>query len=112
MAEEQDEVVRTWLDKALALKSAGYVQPDQQPTDLQTAFELTLTTADGPTTLVVSSGTNTDGENTWYASSEHTRDNLVELHSAQASEASIDLDAVFDAEEEPPEDEALPQDDE
>ena len=49
----------------------------------------------------MSTGTTPDGETAWYASSDHTRGKLVELHAPQASEAAADLDAVFDDVEEP-----------
>jgi hypothetical protein len=99
--EEKDDVVEVWLDKALALKSAGYVQAGSEPSELTTEFTLALATGAGPTTLVVSTGTTPDGETAWYASSDHTRGKLVELHAPQASEAAADLDAVFDDVEEP-----------
>lgn len=101
--EEKDDTFEAWLDKALALKSDGYVQADEAPTGLETAFTLQLATGNGNTVLVVSTGTDGEGETGWYASSEHTRGNLVKLHTSQASEASADLDAVFDEVELPEE---------
>lgn len=94
--EEKDDVVEAWLDKALALKSAGYVQAGSEPSGLETAFTVSLATGEGSTTLIVSTGTDSDGEVAWYASSDHTRGKLVELHAPQATEAAADLDAVFD----------------
>lgn len=99
-SDEKDEAAALWLDKALALKASGTVQPGEEPKDLATAFALTFLTSDGPVTLVVSQGTDPEGKPGWYASSEHTR-GLVELHEAQASEANFDLDVVFDSSEEP-----------
>ena len=80
------EQVKTWMDKALQLKSTSYVGADEMPADLTSSFRLTLRGADGKTeTLeVLSAG----GD--WYARSEHTR-GLVKLLKGPTSALAEDV---------------------
>ncbi len=96
---ESNETAEAWLDKVFRLRSAGYVQAEDMPTGLETAFVMTATGEDGTTTsITVSMGSNPDGKETWYARSDHTRE-LVKLHKVLASEAAEDLATVFSADE-------------
>ncbi len=96
--EVANDVAEAWLDKVFRLRSAGFVQSEDVPTGLETAFTLTATAEDGTTTQVtVSKGNNPDGKETWYGKSTHTRE-LVKLHKVLASEAAEDLSTVFSSE--------------
>ncbi len=90
-----DDAAETWLEKVFRLKSTGYVQPDETPTGLETAFSLAVEDADGVTThLEILKGRDEKGNEAWYARSEHTR-GLVKLHKVLASEAAEDLGTLF-----------------
>jgi hypothetical protein len=94
-SDQASETAEAWLDKALALKSAGYVQDDEQPTELSQRLQLLIETKDGLTTVAISQGLDEDGKEGWYATSEYTR-GLVKLHKSQASEAADDVESVLE----------------
>lgn len=92
---EESETAQAWLDKALGLKSAGFVQSGEEPTELSPRLKLVLTTDDGATTVEISQGLDDDGKEAWYATSEHTRAQ-VKLHKTQASEVVEDVESVLE----------------
>lgn len=88
-----------WVDKALRLRSTRYVLGDAMPTDLAHAFDFVVEPEDGdPVTVEVlrSLSSDEDGQEQFYARSEHTRA-LVELPRAAAAEASADLESALQA---------------
>jgi hypothetical protein len=98
-SEDASDVAEAWLDKVFRLRSAGYIQTADIPTGLTPAFTMIVTGADGvATSVTVSSGSDPDGKETWYAKSTHTRE-LVKLHKVLASEAAEDLATVFNSDE-------------
>jgi hypothetical protein len=92
----KDETFGNWIDKALKLKSTGYVQTGEEPADLVAAFDLTIRAADlKPETLhVLQSGED------WYAKSESTR-GLVKLSKGTAKDAADDAKDVVEGREPP-----------
>ncbi|MCP4807718.1 MAG: DUF4340 domain-containing protein [Proteobacteria bacterium] len=92
---EESETAQAWLDKALALKSSGYVQKGDEPTELTLRLQLLVATGDQTTTIEIQSGLDADGKEGWYARSEHTRE-LVKLHKTQASEVVEDVESVVE----------------
>ena len=95
VGDDESETAEAWLDKALGLKSAGFVQAGDEPTELGLRLQVLLTTDDGTTTVAISQGLDADGKETWYAQSEHTRQ-LVKLHKTQASEVVEDVESVLE----------------
>lgn len=91
-APDQDaEQLKTWMDKALQLKSTSYVAPDEVPTELQTRFKLTLKAADGHSETIEFQQAGDKGD--WYASSEYTR-GLVKLLKGPTSALNDDVAAI------------------
>lgn len=91
-APDQDaEQLKTWMDKALQLKSTSYVAPDEVPTDLQPRFKLTLKTADGHAETVDFQQSGDKGD--WYASSEYTR-GLVKLLKGPTTALNDDVGTI------------------
>ena len=86
-----DEQLKTWMDKALQLKSTSYVAPDEVPTELQTRFKLTLKAADGHSETIEFQQAGDKGD--WYASSEYTR-GLVKLLKGPTSALNDDVAAI------------------
>jgi hypothetical protein len=98
-AEGASDTAKTWLSKVFRLRSRGYVQADEQPTEPEAVFTVDIAGEDGTTTHVeILRGQDPEGETAWYARSDHTR-GLVKLHTTAASEAAQDLDSVLDASE-------------
>ena len=91
----RSETAEAWLDKALGLKSASYVQDEDQPIEIAPKLHLIVLDDETGTTTEISRGVNPDGDETWYARSEHTRE-LVRLHRTQASEVVEDVESVLD----------------
>jgi len=94
-SDEPSETAEAWLDKALGLKSAGYIQEGDEPTEVSVRLQLILEGEETATTVEISTGLNPDGDETWYAQSEHTR-GLVRLHKTQASEVAEDVESVLE----------------
>ncbi len=94
-SDEPSETAEAWLDKALGLKSASYVQDEDQPIEIAPKLHLIVQDDETVTTIEISRGVNPDGDETWYARSEHTRE-LVRLHRTQASEVVEDVESVLD----------------
>lgn len=86
-----DEQLKTWMEKAIQLKSTAYVAPEDEPKDLESRFRLTLTGADGKveTLEVLQSAAGSD----WYGRSEHTR-GLVKLLKGPTSSLSEDVESL------------------
>jgi uncharacterized protein DUF4340 len=94
---EKNETAAAWIDKALRMRSSGYVQEGEQPAQLEPMFAFAITTTDRKVVRVeVLRGYDEDGEEQWFAKSEHTR-GLVKLQKALAGEVSTDLANVLDS---------------
>lgn len=93
--DEASETAEAWLDKALGLKSASFVQADDQPAEINAKLQLIVEDEEHVTTIEISKGVNPEGDETWYAESEHTRE-LVRLHKTQASEVAEDVESVIE----------------
>ncbi|MEM6992377.1 MAG: DUF4340 domain-containing protein [Myxococcota bacterium] len=85
-----------WLDKALTLSAAEYLVDSEAPADLAPVFTMTITSAEQkkPVTVSLMRGINADGEDSFFAKSDHTR-GLVRLHRSLAAEAAADLDSAL-----------------
>ena len=94
-SDEPSETAEAWLDKALGLKSASFVQEEDQPSEVTVRLQLIVEDGETTTTIEVLEGLNPDGDETWYAKSEHTRE-LVRLHKTQASEVAEDVESVLE----------------
>jgi hypothetical protein len=80
-----------WVDKVLRLRASKYVQPGNEPTGLEEVYSYAVHGTDRKTTTVAIYRTwGADGEDEWYARSEHTR-GLVKLHRSLAAETAVDL---------------------
>lgn len=94
---EKNETAAGWIDKALRMRSSGYVQSTDDPGQLEPVLAFTVGTTDRKTIKVeVLRGYDDDGEELWYAKSEHTR-GLVKLQKALAGEVTADLASVLDS---------------
>ncbi len=94
-AETEDTVVTGWLDRFFRLRSRGYVQVDETPTGLEPQFTVKTIDENGDAMkLQILSGKNEDGQTSFYAQSDHTRE-LVKLDKTLATETTEDLDAVL-----------------
>ncbi len=84
-----DEQLKTWMEKAVALKSTAYVAPEDEPKDLESRFRLTMSGADGAseTLEVLQSAASGD----WFGRSEHTR-GLVKLLKGPTSALAEDVE--------------------
>lgn len=93
----KNETAAAWIDKALRMRASGYVQADETPAGLEEVFSFRVRTADRKSiTVAVKRGYDDNGEDLWYATSEHTR-GLVKLQRALAVEVAADLASVLDA---------------
>jgi Domain of unknown function (DUF4340) len=93
----KNETAAAWIDKALRMRSSGYVQAGEEPSQLEGMFAFAVTTTDRKLVRVeVLRGYDEDGEELWFAKSEHTR-GLVKLQKALAGEVSADLANVLDS---------------
>jgi len=93
----KNETAAGWIDKALRMRSSGYVQAGEEPGQLEPVLVFAVTTTDRKTIRVeVMRGYDENGEELWFAKSEHTR-GLVKLQKALAGEVSADLGSVLDS---------------
>jgi len=93
----KNETAAAWIDKALRMRASGYVQSDENPGQLEDVFSFKVTTNDRKAiTVKVQRGYDDNGEDQWYAVSEHTR-GLVKLQRGLAAEVAADLANVLDA---------------
>lgn len=70
--EELDEQLKTWMDKALKLKSTSYAEADDTFDGLELKFSMLITDKKGKTeTFEVHA--KADGTGDWWGKSEHTR---------------------------------------
>lgn len=91
---ERNESAMAWMDKLFRLRTTGYVQPGDEPTDLNPQLEVRLTGEDDEVLgIEFLQGTDPDGESAWYARSDHTR-GLVRIAPAAASELVQDVGAL------------------
>lgn len=93
----KDASFDNWLDKALKLKSTDYVQPDEEPKELVTLFEMTLRSADGKTETLQFLQSGED----WYARSSFTRA-LVKVNKASIKEVDDEVLDVIEGKAAPP----------
>ncbi|MEE2750856.1 MAG: DUF4340 domain-containing protein [Myxococcota bacterium] len=94
-AEAEDTVATGWLDRFFRLRSRGYVQVDETPTGLEPQFTVKTIDENGDAlALEILSGNNENGQPSFYAKSDHTRE-LVKLDKTLASETTEDLSAVI-----------------
>lgn len=99
--DEASPEAAAWVDKVLHLRSLQYVLGDAMPTDLSHAFDYRVEAEDGTAVTVevltsLSGGGDDEGQEQFFARSEHTRA-LVRLPRAAAAEASADLDPALQA---------------
>ena len=96
-SQTRNETAAAWIDKALRMRASGYVQPEDAPGQLEDVFSFRVSTTDKKTiTVAVKRGYDDNGEDLWYAQSEHTR-GLVKLQRALAAEVAADVAAVLDS---------------
>jgi hypothetical protein len=96
-SEDKNAAVATWIDKTLAMRSSSYIASGSEPEGLEEAFSFTAHTSDKKqVTVTVLRGWGENGEEAWYARSEHTRA-LVQLHRTAASDANTDVATVLDS---------------
>jgi len=94
-AEAEDAVATGWLDRFFRLRSRGYVQVDETPTGLEPQFTVKTIDENGASiALQILSGNNENGQPSFYAKSDHTRE-LVKLDKTLATETTEDLGAVL-----------------
>ena len=94
---EKNETAAGWIDKALRMRSSGYVQSADDPGQLEPVLAFSVGTTDRKTIKVeVLRGYDENGEELWFAKSEHTR-GLVKLQKALAGEVAADLASVLDS---------------
>ena len=94
--DEPNESAETWLEKVFRLRSSGYVQPDEAPTDTEVVFAVTaMDDEDRAVTLEIIKGLDPDGEEAWYGRSQYTRE-LVKLHKSPTSQAAEDIGTILD----------------
>lgn len=88
----KDETFGNWFDKFLKVKSTGYVQEGEAPSDATAAFDLTIRSEGGkPETVRFLSTPSGD----WYARSESTR-GTVKLPKGAASDAADEVTDVLE----------------
>lgn len=93
----KNEAAAAWIDKAVRMRSSGYVQQGEDPGTLEPVFSFTVGTTDRKSIKVeVVRGYDENGEELWFAKSEHTR-GLVKLQKALAGEVAADLASVLDS---------------
>jgi hypothetical protein len=81
--EEGDEQIKTWMGKALKLKSTAYATADEDMSQLEARFTLSLTDEQGKSEKleVLQAGPTGD----WWARSEHTRGYVKMLKTSTSS---------------------------
>ena len=85
-----------WVDKVLRLRASKYVQSGSEPTKLEEVYSYAVQGNDRKSTTVTVYRTwGDDGEDQWYARSEHTR-GLVKLHRSLAAETAADLASALE----------------
>lgn len=95
--DEESPEAKSWVEKALRLRSSRYVPASEVPTDLASAFEYRVEGEDGKAvTVEVLRNFDDEGQEQFFARSESTR-GLVRLPRAAAAEASADLDSAIQA---------------
>jgi len=94
---EADPAAGAWLDKALRLRSAEYVDASKVPAAMEDAFSFVVHGKDQTVRVAVHRAFDDEGEEQWFAQSEHTR-GLVKLHPSMAAEATADLSSALGAE--------------
>jgi len=85
-----------WIDKVVRMQAANYVQATDAPGQLEDVFTYAVTTTGRKTiTVQVQRGYDENGDELWYAKSDHTR-GLVKLQKARAAEVVADLASVVE----------------
>jgi hypothetical protein len=85
-----------WIDKLLRMQASNYVQASDAPGQLEDVFSYAVTTTNRKTiTVQVQRGYDENGDEVWYAKSDHTR-GLVKLQKARAAEVVADLASVVE----------------
>ena len=96
-SEDKNPEAGGFIDKALNMRSSQYVVAGQEPSGLEEAFSFgVLTTDKKQITVTVFRAWGADGEESWYARSQHTR-SLVSLHRSAAADVTADLGSVLDS---------------
>ena len=101
----KDESFANWMEKMLKVKSTGYTQDDETPTDLVPSFDLTVRVAGKPAETVRFM---TSGDD-WYAQSESTR-GVVKLSRGAAKDVADDVDDILEGREPPKKEKPAPGD--
>ncbi|MCA9707315.1 MAG: DUF4340 domain-containing protein [Myxococcales bacterium] len=95
--EDENLAANAWIGKILTLRSSRYVQEGQTPVDLAHAFDYQVAGQDDTVvTVEVLRNFDDEGQEQFFARSEHTR-GLVQLPRAAVSEASANLESVLQA---------------
>jgi hypothetical protein len=85
-----------WIDKVVRMQASGYVQAADMPEKLEDVFAYAVTTTNRKTiTVNVQRGWDENGDELWYAKSDHTR-GLVSLQKTRAAEVVADLPSVVE----------------
>jgi len=93
---ESNAAAAGFIDKLVRMQASGYVQSDEPPGQLEDVFSFAVATTNRKTiTVKVQRGFDENGEEVWYATSEHTR-GLVKLQRARAAEVVADLPSVLE----------------
>lgn len=96
-----NEAAKAWLDKALNLKVARYLQTDEIPADAAVVLSYTVRArGDEEVAVEVLRGFNEAGEDVFFAKSPHNR-GPVKLHRSLAAEAAADLESALTGEAPP-----------
>ncbi|MFZ5481538.1 MAG: DUF4340 domain-containing protein [Myxococcota bacterium] len=100
----KDESFGNWIDKVMKLKSTGYVQEGEAPTDPVPSFDLTVRAAGKPaeTMRLLEAGED------WFAQSESTR-GMVKLSKGPASDVAEDVDDMIEGKLPPEEPKKAPK---
>jgi hypothetical protein len=100
---KKDETFANWLEKALKVKSASYVQAGEEPASTEAVFELALSAQGKPTeTLQV-----LKSEDDWYARSDFSR-GLVKLNRSLVEDPADEVDDIIAGREPPPSEKPAP----
>lgn len=97
-SDESDASAAAWLDKALSLSASRYVQDDDETGELAPAFSYTVVVDGKEVGIEVMRGFDEEGQEMFFARSDHTR-GTVRLHRSLAAEAAADLDAALGAQD-------------
>jgi len=93
---EQNATAAGWIDKVARMQASSYVQSTDAPGPLEDVFTYAVTTTGRKTiTVQVQRGYDENGDELWYAKSDHTR-GLVKLQKARAAEVVADLASVVE----------------